>query len=318
MGGVSKEQVAAAREVDLLTYLQEREPGELVKSAPGEYRTATHGSLVISNGAWFWNRGQFGGVSALDYLIKIRGMGFVDAVESVCGIRTPTPALNTQKNRPAKKREDKILTLPPRVKYPSKLLSYLQSRGIDPDVLRQCMDAGNLYEGRYNGEAVCVFVGRDGNGKERFGCMRGIHSDLKRDCAGSDKRYGFHLATKDGDTGAVSVFEAPIDLLSHVTLFPDWSGHRLSLGGTSPVALIHYLAEHTETSHVSLCLDADDAGQTAAHRVTLMLARDERFAHITVTTDPPKEGKDYNNMLLNVKERETKLTGHRKEAGLSI
>ena len=83
MGGVSKEQVAAAREIDLLTYLRAREPYELIKSAPGEYRTVTHSSLVISKGAWYWNRGQFGGVSAIDYLIKIRGMGFVAAVESV-------------------------------------------------------------------------------------------------------------------------------------------------------------------------------------------------------------------------------------------
>lgn len=318
MSWVSEEQVTAAREVDLLTYLKEREPDELVKSAPGEYRTATHGSLVISNGAWFWNRGQFGGVSAIDYLIKIRGMGFVAAVESVCGICTVPPALNTQINRAAVKHKERILTLPPRVKYPSKLLSYMQSRGIDPDVLRQCMDAGIFYEGRYNGEAVCVFVGKDGNGKERFGCVRGINSDMKRDCAGSDKRFGFALGANNADTGAVSVFEAPIDLLSHATLFPDWSGHRLSLGGTSPVALIHYLAEHPETSHVSLCLDADDAGQTATSKIRDILADDEQFSHITVTTDPPKEGKDYNNMLLCKKEREVKLTGHRKEAGLSI
>ncbi|MEA5003778.1 MAG: toprim domain-containing protein, partial [Christensenella sp.] len=263
-------------------------------------------------------RGQFGGVSAIDYLIKIRGMGFVAAVESVCGICTALPALNTQTNRPAVKREGKILTLPPRVKYPSKLLSYLQRRDIDPYILRQCMDAGILYEGRYNGEAVCVFVGRDNSGKDRFGCVRGINSDMKRDCVGSDKRCGFYLAAKDADGGVVAVFEAPIDALSHATLFPNWSGHRLSLGGTSPVALLSFLAEHPETSNVSLCLDADDAGQTAAGRIREMLAGDKRFSHITVTKDPPKEGKDFNDMLLCKKERETKLTGRRKVTGLSI
>ena len=318
MSWVSEERVTAAREVDLLTYLQEREPGELVKSAPGEYRTATHGSLVISNGAWFWNRGQFGGVSAIDYLIKIRGMGFVAAVESVCGIRTPTPALNTQENMPAGKREDKILKLPPHVKFPSKLLSYLQSRDIDPYILRQCMEAGILYEGRYNGEAVCVFVGRDNSGKDRFGCVRGINSDIKRDCVGSDKRCGFYLAAKDADGGVVAVFEAPTDALSHATLFPNWSGHRLSLGGTSPVALLSFLAEHPETSHVSLCLDADNAGKTAAGRIREMLAGDKRFLHITVTKDPPKEGKDFNDMLQCVKAREKNPTGRCKVTGLYI
>jgi hypothetical protein len=68
MPGVSAEAVKAAKEVDLLTYLQNREPGELKRSAPGEYRTRSHGSLVISNGRWYWNREGFGGRSALDYL----------------------------------------------------------------------------------------------------------------------------------------------------------------------------------------------------------------------------------------------------------
>ena len=85
MGWITEEQVEAARKVDLLTYLQEREPYELVRSGPNEYRTVTHGSLVISKGKWYWNRGGFGGVSALDFLIKMRDMGFVDAVEDIMG-----------------------------------------------------------------------------------------------------------------------------------------------------------------------------------------------------------------------------------------
>lgn len=64
MPGVSEEQVRLAREVDLLTYLQQNEPHELLPPKNGEYRTKTHGSLVISNGQWFWNRGGFGAVSA--------------------------------------------------------------------------------------------------------------------------------------------------------------------------------------------------------------------------------------------------------------
>ena len=74
MAWVSEEQLANVRKVDLLTYLQEREPHELVSSAPGEYRMVSHGSLVISNGAWYWNRGGFGSVSALDYLVKVQGV----------------------------------------------------------------------------------------------------------------------------------------------------------------------------------------------------------------------------------------------------
>ena len=54
MPGVSKEQIAQAKEIDLFSYLQTYEPQELVKSGPNEYRTATHDSLKISNGFWHW------------------------------------------------------------------------------------------------------------------------------------------------------------------------------------------------------------------------------------------------------------------------
>ena len=321
MPWVSKEQLAEARRVDLLTYLQEREPHELVRSAPGEYRTKSHGSLVISNGAWFWNRAQTGGVSALDYLVKVRGLGLVAAVEAVSGVRAASLAPSLPVNRPEAKRESKPLVLPPAMKYPRQLLSYLQGRGIGADIIRQCLDAGILYEGRYQGEAVCVFVGHDDAGVARFGCMRGINSNLKRDCAGSNKRFSFHLPANDAASGALAAFEAPIDVQSHATLFPDWSGHRLSLGGTSDVALWAFLERHPHISRVSLCLDADEAGRTAANKITAQLTGDERFTYITVTTDPPPYGqKDYNEALLHAArlERAQKQAGHRKEAGFSI
>ena len=321
MPWITGEQLAEARRVDLLTYLQEREPQELVRSAPGEYRTKSHGSLVISNGAWYWNQGQFGGRSALDYLVKVRSLSLMDAVETVSGVRAPSFSPFLPVNRPEPKRESKPLSLPPQTKYPRQLLAYLQGRGIGPDVIRQCLDNGSLYEGRHNSEAVCVFVGHDDVGVARFGCMRGISSDLKRDCSGSDKRFSFSMPANDAASGALAAFEAPIDALSHATLYPEWSGHRLSLGGTSDVALRSFLEHHPHINRVSLCLDADEAGRTAARQITAFLAGDERFSHIMLTTDPPPYGKkDYNEALLHAVrlERAHKPPGHRKEAGFSI
>ena len=214
MPGVNAEKIAQARSVDLLTYLQSAEPWELRRSGPNEYRTATHGSLVISNGLWVWNREQIGGRSALDYLIKVRGMGFVEAVETVLGSGAAPVSVLPEK-RPETHREQKTLLLPQPVRFPSRMLSYLQGRGISADMVQQCMDAGNLFESRYNGSPVCVFVGRDKEGTARFACMRGIDSDIKRDCPGSDKRYGFRLPAQNSAVGTLAVFEAPIDALSH-------------------------------------------------------------------------------------------------------
>jgi hypothetical protein len=210
MPGVTKEQVAAAREVDLLSYLQAHEPQELVRSAPGEYRTASHSSLVISKNKWYWNRGGFGGASALDYLMKVRGMGFVDAVEVIGGIRASPVFSSLPSKKSEIDRNPKILRLPPSARYPTNMLSYLQNRGISAEVIRCCIDAGILYEGQHNGPG-CVFVGKDEAGQERFAFMRGIYNDLKQDCAGSDKRFSFKLAPGSPDCGDLKVFESPID-----------------------------------------------------------------------------------------------------------
>lgn len=44
------EEAQELQKLDVFTYLYNYEPSELVKSGKNEYRTATHSSLVISNG----------------------------------------------------------------------------------------------------------------------------------------------------------------------------------------------------------------------------------------------------------------------------
>ena len=50
---LSKDQIAAAREMDLLTYLRRFEPEELVHIGGDTYATRTHDSLKISSGGCF-------------------------------------------------------------------------------------------------------------------------------------------------------------------------------------------------------------------------------------------------------------------------
>lgn len=330
MGWIDEEQVAAVREIDLLTYLQKREPHELVHSAPGEYRTATHGSLVITKGKWYWNRDGFGGASALDYLIKVRGMGFVDAVEELMesGV-APASSLPEEKREPPPK---KWTFYPPKPqRYGNRAVSYLQGRGISPEVIRRCAELGILYESRYynprsayHNTPVCVFAGKDESGKTVFAAMRGINTDLKKDKAGSNKLINFRIPAKNPDSRHLAVFEAPIDALSHMTLQQRegwaWDGYRLSLGGTSDVALIAFLERNPQIKRVILHLDNDIAGYTAARKIKARLATDDRFKDIRVSINPPRRGKDYNDALLHTirMEREQHHVGHRKEAGFCI
>ena len=83
MSFVPPEEIAKARQMDLLTYLRNYEPGELVRVANGTYCTREHDSLKISNGKWFWFSRQIGGSSALDYLIHVKGYSLPAAVETI-------------------------------------------------------------------------------------------------------------------------------------------------------------------------------------------------------------------------------------------
>jgi len=297
--GVTSEQVKQAKEVDLLTYLQANEPHELLPPKNGEYRTKSHGSLVISNGCWFWNRGGFGARSALDYLMKVRGMGFVDAVETVLGARA-SPSFSSLPVERANSPPRAEFKLPEAAALPANVVSYLQRRGISPEVINRCLEAGILYESRKHQNAV--FVGRDEHGRARFACLRGTKDDFKSDIAGSSKKYSFTYPAKNPDSRHLACFEAPLDALSHATLQQrggwDWDGHRLSLGGTSDVSLISFLERNPQITRVILHLDSDAAGITAARKIKAELAADSRFRHIRVSVNPPRGAKDYNDALL--------------------
>ena len=88
----TKEQIAQAREMDLLTYLRLYDPGELVHVSGNEYCTREHDSLKISNGKWnWWSRG-FGGQSALDYLVKVKGIPFIEAMGMILDTEGKSPS----------------------------------------------------------------------------------------------------------------------------------------------------------------------------------------------------------------------------------
>lgn len=298
MSYVTDEQIAKAKEWNLLSYLQTYEPKELKRSGPHEFCTVTHDSLKISNGLWHWCSRGIGGKTALDYLIKVRGMDFVEAVLALCGAG-PAPVFSQPVIKPAKPFE-----LPQACRYATHVVSYLQRRGIDPEIISRCIQAGALYESRkYHN---CVFVGRDQAGTARFACMRGTFGDFKQDVEGSDKRFNFALPSADPRSRIVAVEESPIDAISRATLWKmqtrEWDKvHYLSSSGTSPLALLQYLTDHPEIDCVSLGYDNDEAGMKGMEKIQALIKESDAFNHCTVTIDPPPKefGKDYNKMLTN-------------------
>lgn len=293
---VTEKQIAEAKKWDLLSYLQAFEPRELKRTGPQEYRTVTHGSLVISNGKWHWFREGIGGKTALDYLIRVRGMDFVEAVEVLSGAG-PLPAFPQSAPTPPKP-----FRLPEADRCAIHVISYLRKRGIDPEILSRCIQNGSLYESR--GHHNCVFVGHDRSGKARSACLRGTFGDFKMDVEGSDKRFGFVLPSAGSQSRTLFVAESPVDALSRATLRKlethDWDKTSyLSLSGTSPLALLQYLADHPAVDRVSLGLDNDEAGVKGIERIQTMAEENEMLRRCVLTSDPPPRrcGKDYNLML---------------------
>ena len=316
--GVTKEQIARAKEWDLLSYLRTYEPDELVKSGPHEYCTRTHDSLKISNGKWHWYSRGIGGRTALDYLIHVERTPFVRAVETLCGDRA---VLARQTELEGADRSQKPFTLPEAAFCPSSVVPYLQRRGIDTEIIAACLSAGILYESRLHRN--CVFDGRNADGVPRSACYRGTHDDFKHDAAGSDKRFNFCLPAAAPDCPRLAVAEGPIDALSVATLVKrnsgDWrDSSYLSLGGTAPRAMLQYLHDHTKITQISLCLDNDEAGITGAGRLERAVQEDRELSarvNLIYRNPPPREGgKDYNEYLCAVIRSEREVTRQRKEA----
>lgn len=180
MSYYTKEQIEWARSVDLLTYLQTYEPTELVHIRGDTYCSREHDSLKISNGKWYWWSRGFGASSALDYLIKVQGMKFTDAMKILTdGAKAPSFLSKMESDSGIV--ENKRLLLPERSETTREITRYLSGRGIDRNLIEACIHREVLFESLpYHN---CVFIGHDEKGIVRYGCYRSTN-DLTGSCSG--------------------------------------------------------------------------------------------------------------------------------------
>ena len=217
MNGVTKEQIAAAKRMTAIEFLRRYRPNDLVKSsARGEFELRSHDSFKINgeSSVWHWKSRGIGGKSALDYLIYVEGVRFVDAVRLLC---EESPAY-TEPAHESIERERPPFALPAAAPNNDRIVQYLLGRGVSIPVISYCMEQGILYESTpYHN---CVLVGKDENGQPKYAALRGTYQygrPFKAEASGSDKRYGFCIPpTAESDT--VAVFEAAIDAMAEMTL----------------------------------------------------------------------------------------------------
>ena len=274
-------QIDKANAVDLEKFL--RAQGETLVRSGKEYRWKAHDSLTVCGNKWFRHSQSRGGFP-VDFVMEFYGKSFPEAVQMLTG----EPGEAQPEADPA---PSPAFRLPLRNVTNANILNYLtQERKLSPSLVNFFIAAGDIYEDAAHHNVV--FVGRDADGHPHYASSRGIREKFRQDAAGAEKAFGF---AHRGTDKQLLVFEAPIDLLSFIELFPkNWQQHNyLSLGGVSGKALRQFLSERPDMERVFLCLDADKAGEDACKRLAALLPDT-----VSVTRIQPCM-KDWNDVLVH-------------------
>ena len=274
-------QIDKANAVDLEKFL--RAQGETLVRSGKEYRWKAHDSLTVCGNKWFRHSQSKGGLP-VDFVMEFYGKSFPEAVQMLTG----EPGEVQPEADPA---PSPAFRLPLRNVTNANILNYLtQERKLSPSLVNFFIVAGDIYEDAAHHNVV--FVGRDADGHPRYASSRGIREKFRQDAAGAEKAFGF---AHRGTDKQLLVFEAPIDLLSFIELFPkNWQQHNyLSLGGVSGKALRQFLSERPDVERVFLCLDADKAGEDACKCLAALLPDT-----VSVTRIQPCM-KDWNEVLVH-------------------
>ena len=274
-------QIDRANAANLEDFL--RAQGETLVRSGKEYRWKTHDSLTVCGNKWFRHSQSRGGFP-VDFVMEFYGKSFPEAVQMLTG----EPGEVQPETDPA---PSPAFRLPLRNVTNANILNYLtQERKLSPSLVNFFIAAGDIYEDSSHHNVV--FVGRDADGHPRYASSRGIHEKFRQDAAGAEKAFGF---AHRGTDKQLLVFEAPIDLLSFIELFPkNWQQHNyLSLGGVSGKALRQFLSERPDVERVFLCLDSDKAGEDAGKRLAALLPDT-----VSVTRIQPCM-KDWNDVLVH-------------------
>ena len=278
IGGIpiTKQQRYLAGRTDLVALLRSR--GETLKKLGSEWEWKFHDERVtIRNNVWFDQYTQKGG-DAVDFFRYFYGESEEQAAAVLlnCSVADleKLPARSPPNLPRTKQEEPKQLAIPAAHKDMRRVFAYLcQTRGITSEVVSAFARKGLLYESAEHHNAV--FVGRDEQGKIRHlharGTLTGSH--FRQTLPGSEKEYSFHWP---GTSGKLYAFEAPIDLLSYISLHPEgWQDHSyVALCGVSAAPIHHLLETQPQLQDVTLCLDNDKAGHNAARRIAGELLRE--------------------------------------------
>lgn len=282
----TEEQKQQAAAVDLEVLLRSR--GEKLIASGREKRLASDHSVTIRGNEWYDHAEERGG-HAVSFVQRFYGFSYPEAVTMLLGgeMGTVYPSARERVEEPSKP-----FVLPPAHGDMRRVYAYLvKHRNIDRSVVAYFAKEKLLYEDAEYHNAV--FVGTDENGVPRHAHKRSANSygkAFRLNVEGSAPQYSFHHIGTDGN---LYVFEAPIDMLSFITLHPeDWQRQSyVACCGTSIQPVLKMLERVPQLDTVLLCLDNDEAGHKASERM-----REQLESNYTVERLIP-ENKDWNDDL---------------------
>lgn len=256
----SDEQLQRASGIDIVAMLQGQ--GEKLKKQGRVYRWMRYDSTVIDRNRWYRHSREIGG-GPIQFMQHFYGMDFVDAVKYLLDGEEGAEFVQTSRTP-----EPKLPFTPPKLsKNMHRTFAYLiKTRKIDADIVQHFVNEKKIFETEEYHNVV--FCGYDEKGEMKQMHLRSTLPGNRffMDIDGSDKQYYFrHIGTNSD----VYVFEAPIDMLSYITMNKEnWQeSSYVCLGGVAIDALKNVLSTNEQISKVYMCVDRDDAGDKTVKRI---------------------------------------------------
>lgn len=290
------EQKQLANSVDLEEFLRMR--GEKLERVGREHKliycdsSGRHDSITLRGSTWFDHKNQVGG-GAIKFMQEFYDMDFQTAVQELLG-QTITPLSHAPSKAVVHEEKTKEFKLPEANSNMHRVFAYLiKQRFISPDIISHFAKQHTLYEDKQHHNAV--FVGLDENGVPRQASKRSTNSfgkTFRITCEGSDTRYSF---SHFGKSEKLFVFEAPIDMMSFLTLYPqEWQKNSyIAMNGVYENAVLTALKNHSNLSEVILCVDNDEGGIEAVDRLRDIL-NENGYSNVKRLAPPYK---DWNEVL---------------------
>ena len=281
----TEQQREQARMTDLAAFLERC--GETLKRSGSEQMWLDHGQKVTIRGnLWFQQYEQVGG-DAIDFARRFYGMAYPEAVQLMLSMGIGTI------REPVEPFAKKPLQIPPKYDNMSRVYGYLlRRRGIAKEVLDAFVYRGLIYESSDYHNAVFVGVDKEGTIRHIHKRSTAAQGSYRGNAPGSEPEYSFHWHG-GGDT--LYLFEAPIDLLSYITLYPRcWKSQSYAAAcGVSDKVLWQMLQDYPYIRRVCVCFDSDEPGQQAAQRIAKELTEQNIPNELLIP-----EKKDWNEVLL--------------------